>query len=144
MRISAASLVMVLACSLAHGGDYKVRDRVHLSGCDKQGLAAPKLTLWSEPGFVAGDGDVNLDKNYWVAKVSGGVAGNKARQCAGEPVLIREVRRVGKHDWVRVEVIGHEIAGWIDDSFIGKPFDTSTCAATFKGNAIALEKCKGH
>jgi hypothetical protein len=124
----------------AASGPWKVGDRVHLSGCDEKGLVAgaAKLTLWRDPGSLD-----DVHSNRGVAQVSGGSMKNKARECVGEPVVIREAQHVGKRDWVRVEAIAGPASGWIDDSFVGKPFDLSTCAATFKGNAAAIAKCKG-
>lgn len=142
MRIPAASLAALLACSAAWAADFKVGDRIHVSGCDEKVLVMKQVTLWAEPGFIAGS-DKTLDKNRQVASVSGGVANSQARRCSGDAVVIREVRRVGRGDWARVEAIASSAAGWLDPGSVGKPFDTSTCATTFKGNAAAIAKCKG-
>ena len=112
-----------------------VRPRFHITGCEDGELMVRSVNLWSVPGGLAAG-----------ATVTGTMGGDgleeQGLKCQGAVVVEEERSTVDGRVNIRVTSVVNGATGWVTDSFVGRDFDTDTCAEFFAGYPEAVERCQ--
>lgn len=113
---------------------WKVGDRVHL---------AARTQLWDTPGTLTRTGVFRMPQSKILAINPAAGAVYAVREIKTQDRFIGNTWRREDMDFLRVESVSSDDAGWVDHTNVTKRFDISKCATVFKRYPAAVAKCKG-